>query len=163
MSATPKVLLFKGGDCISWLVKVQSRSQYSHAALLLPNGRCLESYPGKGVRTRDLTSEDWARIDAFDVQGITEEQWAHAAAFALSQLGMPYDWVSVLRFVDKLPARDNGRWFCSELVFKAIAEGGIRLLERITSAEVSPQHLAVSPLLIPVTYFNPEILKHAEA
>lgn len=144
-----KVLLFKGGDPISWLVKVQSRSIYSHAALLIPGTtRCIESYPGTGVRTRQLNSKDFESADIYDVRGMTPDMWEKAIDFARCQIGMPYDWWSVVRFVSKRPARENGKWFCSELVHKAISEAGIRLLERIPSAEVSPAHIAISPLLI---------------
>lgn len=144
-----KVLLFKGGDPISWIVKKQSRSIYSHAALLIPGTKtCIESYPGSGVRLRQLTAKDWESIDMYNVRGMTPEMWASAIDFAHKQLGMSYDWLSVLRFVDKRPARENAKWFCSELVHKAISEAGIRILERIPSAEVAPAHLAISPLLV---------------
>jgi uncharacterized protein YycO len=146
-----KILLFRGGDPISWVVKWQSRSIYSHAALLIPGtNSCIESYPGPGVRIRDLKAEDWANIDMYDVRGMTPEMWATAIEFARKQLGMKYDWWSVLRFVDKRAARENTRWFCSEICHKAIAEAGIRILERIPSAEVAPAHLGISPLLVPV-------------
>jgi len=153
-----KILLFKGGDWISWVVKWQSRSIYSHAALLIPGtSTCIESYPGVGVRKRELTEADWNRIDSYDVRGMTPEMWGAAVEFAERQLGRSYDWRGVLRFVDKLPARDNNRWFCSELVHKAIAESGVRLLERISSAEVAPMHLGISPLLIPASETTPKV------
>jgi len=144
-----KVLLFKGGNPISWIVKKQSRSIYSHAALLIPGTKsCIESFPGVGVRIRQLTDKDWTEIDLYDVRGMSPEMWASAIDFARKQIGMSYDWWSVLRFVSKSAARDNNRWFCSELCHKAISEAGIRLLERIPSAEVAPAHLAISPLLV---------------
>ena len=128
------------------------RSIYSHAALLIPGSMtCIESYPGPGVRKRELKPEDLAKADIYDVRGLSAEGWAKAIDFALAQIGMKYDWWSVIRFVDKVPARENGRWFCSELVHKAIAEAGIRLLERIPSAEVSPMHLGISPFLYPAS------------
>lgn len=151
MNQRGKVLLFRGGDPISWLVKVQTRSQYSHAAILLEDGKsCVESYPGSGVRIRQLTDADFGRIDIYDVRGMTDEMWRTAINFALEQLDKGYDWRSVLRFVSKVPSSDNSRWFCSELVFKAIAVAGVRLLDRVPSAEVSPAMINLSPLLIPV-------------
>lgn len=143
-----KVLLFKGGDPISWVVQWQTRSIYSHVALLEPDGRyCVESFPGEGVRRRVLTEADWKRIDAYDVKGMTPERWNFAIQYCLNQAGMGYDWWSVLRFVSKRTAKENKKWFCSELVHKALAEAGVRLLERIPSSEVAPAHIAISPLL----------------
>ena len=87
MSALGKVLLFKGGDWISWVVKWQSRSIYSHAALLIPGTlTCIESYPGVGVRKRELTAEDFGRADIYDVEGMTPEMWQVAIEFAEKQL-----------------------------------------------------------------------------
>lgn len=154
-----KVVLFKGGDPISWAVQWQTRSVYSHAALLIPGTRTvIESYPGTGVRIRHLTDKDMERVEMYDVKGMTPEMWASAIDFARAQIGMSYDWWSVMRFVSKSPARDNGKWFCSELVHKAIAEQGIRLLERIPSAEVSPALLGISPLLAPSTEITGNVI-----
>lgn len=156
---TVKILLFRGGDCISWLVKAQTRSPYSHAALLAACGCCvIESYPFAGVRMRKLTAQDIARIDAFDVPGITQDQWQAARAFAYTQMGRPYDIISVLRFVDKLPASENGKWFCSEIVHESFVQVGHPLLERINSAEVSPAMIAWSPRVTPRPEWNQALL-----
>jgi uncharacterized protein YycO len=160
MSATlGKVVLFKGGDPISWLVKWQTRSVYSHAALLIPGTRTvIESYPGSGVRIRFLNASDLERVEFYDVKGMDEEQWQSAISFARAQIGAGYDWWSVLRFVSKRPARENGRWFCSELVHKAISEQGIRILERIPSAEISPALLGISPILVPASEIEGNVI-----
>ena len=147
----PKILMFRGGDWISWLVRVQTRSPYSHTGLLRSCGCCvIEAYPGAGVRVRKLTEADWGRIDAFDVPSLSPAGWEVAEAFALSQLGKSYDWRGVFRFVDKLPALHNDKWFCSEFVHGSIAQGGVRLLERIESEAVSPAMVPLSPLAVPV-------------
>lgn len=140
-----RVLLFRGRGLISGLIRFQTRSEYSHAALLMPDGRILESWQGAGVRVHELT--DWAGIDAFSVRGMSGDQWDQALAFAWRQLGNRYDYLSVLRFVSRRDAPENGRWFCSELVFAALAIAGVRLLARVEAAEVSPGMLAWSPLL----------------
>lgn len=54
---------------------------------------------------------------------------------------------NVLRFVSRLPGRDNRRWFCSELVFKAIEKTHLRVLQ-MTAEYVDPGHLATSPYLM---------------
>ena len=55
----PRILLFTGGDPISLIVKWQTRSKYSHAALLIPGTNTLiESFPFIGVRKRELTAKD---------------------------------------------------------------------------------------------------------
>lgn len=142
------VLLFTGGDPIAAVVKWQSRSRYSHAALLIP-GTCtvIESYPFHGVRKRRLTAKDWEQVHAYAVTGMTAAQWVAAVQFAESQVGKGYDWRNVFRFVDRVPARENDRWFCSELVFAAVAKAFRRLLQ-MQAEYVSPGHLPTSPLTV---------------
>lgn len=142
-----RVLLFTGGDPIAAIVRWQSRSRYSHAALLIPGtNTVIESYPFHGVRKRELTARDWERIHAFEVPGMTGQQWRECIQFAEAQLGMGYDWRNVLRFVTRIPARENHRWFCSELVFRAIEHAYLRIL-MMSAGYVNPGHLAASPYL----------------
>lgn len=142
---TGRILLFTGGDPIAAVVKWQSRSHYSHAALLIPGtNSVIESYPFRGVRKRALGRKDWERIHAYEVEGMDGKQWAAAIQFCETQLGMPYDWRSVLKFVTRTPARENGKWFCSELCFKAI-ENVYRRLLQMKAEYCNPGHLAASP------------------
>lgn len=146
-----RVALFAGGDPIAWIVRWQTRAPYSHAALLMPCGqRVIEAYPGVGVRIRHLGPEDWENITLFDIEGMTPDLSRQVLAFAERERGKGYDWRSVLRFVSRTPARENGRWFCSELVYAALAHVGIRLLERISAHNVSPGMLPLSHKLLPV-------------
>lgn len=148
-----RVALFTGGDPIAKLVKWQTRTPYSHAALLLPcKQRVVESYPGTGVRIRYLSREDWAKIDLFAVENLTPDLSRQAQAFCERERGKGYDWRSVLRFVTRRPARENGRWFCSELVYAALAHVNIHLLARIEAHNVSPGMLALSSQLHPLTH-----------
>ena len=153
MNLTPRIGLYRGTGAVGWLIKKQSRSVYSHAALLVPgsSNRVIESREFKGVQLATLTDNDKLAIDWFAIPSMTDEQYQVAFDFALKQIGMPYDYWSVARFLSKTPARENGKWFCSELVFKSIAETGVRLLKRIESAEVSPGLLSFSPLMIQVS------------
>lgn len=143
-----RVLLFTGGDPIAWVVRWQTRSDYSHAAILIPGtNTVVESYPGSGVRERELTGRDWERCHAFRVEGMTARQWEAAVAFCESQLGMGYDWRSVFKFLTRTAAKENGKWFCSELVFKALEKTFRRVLQ-MSAEYVNPGHLAASPLLV---------------
>ncbi|WP_009965321.1 hypothetical protein [Verrucomicrobium spinosum] len=149
ISSPGVILLFKGRGIVSGLIRLQTRSVYSHAALLYPDTHTLiESWQGAGVRKKTIT--DWEGVDAFIVPGMTEAQWRDAFRFAEAQIGMGYDYRSVARFVSRVSARENERWFCSELVFAALHHAGVDLLARIPAAEVAPGHLAWSTLMQPV-------------
>ena len=148
MSVEPKILLFKGRGIVSWAIRFQTRSKYSHAAILMPNGNIIESWQGKGVQINQL--KNWDNIDVFSVDGMTDEQWKVAIDFALEQKGKKYDYSGVFRFLSRRRKTANGdkKWFCSELVFHAIQHAAMYLLQRIQADEVAPGHLSLSPLLI---------------
>ena len=144
---TPRILLFRGRGLISALIRWQTRGAYSHAAILLPDGRILESWQGDGVRIKVL--DDMRGVESYEVTGITPEQWDAAIAFAESQVGRGYDYWAVVRFIARSRMPDNERWFCSELVFDALRHAGVHLFQRIDGWAVSPGMLAISPLLSP--------------
>lgn len=143
--------LFKSRSLLSGLIKLQTRSPYSHAALMLEDGVVIEAWTSGGVRMTDLAIGHVAgtEIDVFDVAGMNSERDEIVFEFAKSQIGKAYDFSSVLRFVTRCQAdrTSSGAWFCSELCFAAYQKAGINLLERIEPWAVSPGMLAYSPLL----------------
>jgi len=140
-----KILLFKGKGIISALIRWQTRSAYSHAALLFDDGWIIEAWQGAGVRRKRL--DDWTNVEAFDIPGITSVHVTDAWKFATEQIGSGYDYWSVLRFIDRRHMPENKKWFCSELVFEALRQAGIQLLARIDASEVSPGLLSLSTRL----------------
>ncbi len=140
----PAVLLFRGRGLISWLIRWQTRGNYSHAALLRPDGMIVEAWQGKGVQVKAMT--DLAEVDIYSV-AMTPEQWGTALDYATSQVGRGYDYWAVIRFIDRRNMPANDKWFCSELVFESLARAGVRLFERIMPWAVSPGLIAISPML----------------
>ncbi len=140
----PCILLFRGRGIISAMIRWQTRSEYSHAAFLLPCGRIIESWQGSGVHIKTLN--DWEGIDSFGVHGMTNEQWEEAILFARKQIGKKYDYRGVCRFVSRRKVPADDRWFCSELVAKALEVAGIKLFRNLDSTEISPGMIARSPL-----------------
>ena len=141
-----KILLMKGRGTLSRLIRWQTRSKYSHAAILIDGHEIIESWMGEGVRTHHV--KDWSNIDTFSVIGMTELQKQKVVAFAKTQVGCKYDYRGALRFISRRPASVNSKWFCSELVFAALEYGGVKLLHNVAAWEVSPALLSMSPLLV---------------
>lgn len=137
------IALFHGRGLIPSLIRWQTRGRYSHAAVVVKTEplTIIEAW-SSGVREKTLT--DLRRIDLFQVIPTVDE--GAALTFAREQIGFKYDFRSVFRFVTKIPAATNNRWFCSELVAATLEAGGVRLLN-MDSAEVAPTHLSWSPLL----------------
>lgn len=143
----PRVLLYKGSGVIGSLIRWQTRGKYAHAALQVGHDEIIESMQGHGVRSRH--ADDLHDADAYLVPGCTPEKWMAVIAFARAQIGKPYDYLSVFRFLDRAPGDGRDSWFCSELVFAALMAGDVRLLERVDAWAVSPSMLSMSPLITP--------------
>ena len=152
-----KVVLFKSKGFFQSLIKWQTRSKYSHAAILTSDGVLIEATTPGGVRA----IADWKQTpdaEIFKVEGFggywgqRREDENKAIAFLSEQIGKPYDYLMVARFVSRLQEsrRTSGKWFCSELVFAAMQKADITLLRDTEPWEVSPGLLARSPLLIPL-------------
>lgn len=145
-----QVALFKNSGPIASLIKWQTDSPYSHAALLFRGETgdiLLQSNPGRGVHW--TANPDLRRADIFDyVEHIHSGLAFSMYNFAKAQLGKGYDYFGVARFISRRRLPENDRWFCSELVFAAFRSVGIRLLERIEAWQVDPGMLSFSPLLV---------------
>lgn len=154
------IALHRGTGFIAKCIQWQTRSPYSHASIvfspLKPDSRMrgIEAREFKGVRRVDWQSEyEGTAYDLFAVAGLTREQEDAVAIFCGDQVGKPYDYTMVARFISRrqLARETSGKWFCSELVYYAFMQAGINLLDRIEPWAVSPGLLALSPLLIPVS------------
>ena len=141
--------LHRGPGIIGTLIRWQTRSPYSHASLYCPGDGVVEAREGHGVRRlSQLDPLPGETIDLFEVPSATPEQLARLWQFAQAQVGKPYDYTMVLRFVSRRQAsrKEAGKWFCSELAFGAFRHAGIDLLARTEPWEVSPGWLPRSPL-----------------
>jgi len=147
-----RIALYRGTSFISRLIRWQTRSKYSHAAWLADNGDVIEAWQ-PCVRLVHSLSEQHTpgtRVDLFGflnplIQREKEQIWS----LALKDVGTPYDYLSVLRFVSRRASRE--RWesklFCSEMVFGHCAKINRELLLRTDPWRVPPDWIARSPRL----------------
>jgi uncharacterized protein YycO len=149
---TVHVCLHRGSSVVSRLIRWQTRSEYSHASLLLPGGHHYEAREGRGVlRHAGFTlTNPTEQVDAFAVD-LTPTQFDDLRHFLGAQVGKPYDWLMVARFVSRRQESrgTSGKWFCSELVYAALQQAGVPLFRATEPWEVAPGLLARSPLLRP--------------
>ena len=132
---TGDLLLCSGTSIWSRLVRLVTRSPYSHVAIIVcPPGLpalVLESIEWYGVRATVLAhwhhrgAVTHARVDVpFDAERMT--RWC------VEQLGRPYNWREVVeiaaRLLLRLPELITHRgWICSEYVRAAYREAGVDL------------------------------------
>lgn len=144
-----RILAYQGISATSRIVRWQTRSEYSHVAFLLGTNfrsRVIEAWIDGGVAVHESFRTVHTPNTKVDVYEFPECDHTELTAYLLKQVGMPYDWVSVARFVTHRPASENGAWFCSELVISACRHVGVNLL-RIPAHHASPRDVAMSPLL----------------
>lgn len=155
-----RILLSRGRGLISTLIRWQTRGEYSHAAILYPDGETIiEAWQGDGVRKKKIT--DWKDVDTFAVTNITAEQWKAAIELAEHQLGKGYDYWAIIRFISRGIMPDNDKWFCSELVMHVLRAFGVNLFLRIEPWAVSPGMLNNSPVLYRTATDRSEFAKAA--
>ena len=144
-----RILLFRGKGFISSLIRWQTRSrQYSHAAILFDDGALFEAWQGKGVRVTGIIS--WVNVDAFACHAISPVQISQVRAFLMNQLGKPYDYVGVLRFVSRRKhSSDESKWFCSELVVAALRAADFLLFNvNVQPYQIAPEMICWSSHLV---------------
>lgn len=138
-----------GTGVVSRLIRWQQRTDVSHISVIDNDDSLIEAREFHGVvQTRTLQdAQNEQRVDVLEVL-VRPECRERALAWARSQIGKRYDYLSILRFVTRKQNRkDNGKWFCSEFAYVAAEKAGVALLRRIAPAEVSPGHFVLSPLL----------------
>jgi uncharacterized protein YycO len=145
------IALVNGTGFISRAIKWQTRSRYSHAAVVVPHKSprlcVIEAWHKTGVRRYWPTDEEIRKQMHFYHVYVTEEQAKEVYNFLEKQIGKKYDWKSVFRFVTRKRGIEEDTWFCSELVAAALNYAHVYPFARTQPWEVSPGFLARSPLL----------------
>ena len=142
-----KILLYRGRSLISRLIQFQTRSPYSHVAIMFDSGAVYEAWHVGGVRRLKDPFDGHSPGTYIDIYGSNKLDCADtnsALVFLHKQLGKGYDFVSVARFLSRRQAPANDKWFCSELVLETLAQVGIVLLH-IAPSLASPRDIGISP------------------
>tara|TARA_A100001391_G_scaffold140283_1_gene98333 strand:+ start:1361 stop:1819 length:459 start_codon:yes stop_codon:yes gene_type:complete len=119
-----KVAFFKGdGDWHNHIVRWWTKSPYSHAELVLPDGKTwisISPFLTSKVAKRTKLTYDKAKWDLVSVQ-VTEEQLNTIMEFYEQTKGCGYDWVGMLlsQFVPFCIKRKSC-WYCSEWIAYAL-------------------------------------------
>jgi hypothetical protein len=116
-----KLALYTGGGgtwyarLFDWLVRLVTRSPYSHCEIVIDGVCWSSSIRDGGVRAKriDLDSGHWHVIPL-------HTDPARALAWFKSHMGQGYDWLGVLRFIVPFIPQRAGRWFCSEACAAAL-------------------------------------------
>jgi uncharacterized protein YycO len=138
-----RVMLCRSNAIGSRLIRILTWSEYSHAALMTPEGTVIEATL---PRVREVPAEvviaahtDWHIVD------LPCADEAGAIWWARGQLDKPYDWRAIVGFLVHRDWTSPRAWFCSELVAAAFARGGSPLFRAGAAGRVTPQMLWLLP------------------
>ena len=157
---TGDLLCFRGRGFYAWVIRLLTRSWYSHVGLVYWHRAsphplrlyCMEARLCQGVRLilmSELKRRYSGGIDYFAVEDVNDEQRDGALAFCFAQLGKLYDKPGIVRFLWAIllghmeKVRRDDKWFCSELIAAAYKEQGIELVQQ-DETYTSPEDLAES-------------------
>lgn len=129
---------------------------------------CTSKLPGAAL-IRAVTWSDWSHVAIVDGDEVIEATWPavrvapmaevvakhpkHVVvdlpcsdagaiiAAARSQVGKPYDLTALFGLLVRRDWQEADRWFCSELVAWAFAQGGSPLFRPEALYRITPQHL----------------------
>jgi len=165
-----RIALYKGKSLISRAIREWTRSDYSHAAFLfdeqtervarqlaLPKlkhnaaGSVVEAWHVGGVRNTASLSADHSRgteVDVFEfIEPLTITQEEQLLWMLHDDIGKPYNFRHILKFLTRRDGKDSGKLFCSEQVFDRTKRIGRELLARTEAWRVPPDWIPRSTTL----------------
>ena len=112
-------------------------SSWSHVALVLPDGiHAVEAtWPRVRLTTVAQIRHAHRKTTMADLPCLYPDL---AGAWALAQVGLPYDWGALVGMLLERDWTEPWSWFCSELVAAAFEEGGSPLFRKSAIYRVTP-------------------------
>jgi len=142
-----KFAFYKGTSIISKAIRWYTRGQYSHVAVILDDGRIIEAWHNPAsIRIINSLSEGHTKGTVVDIFEVKLEDEAAAINYALSCIGIKYDFLGIFGFISHKDLDNRGKMFCSEFAMNICLKGKTKVLRRVPSYKVSPSYLSTSPL-----------------
>ena len=143
---------------ISAAIREVTFSDWSHVEMLTPEKTWLGAHADGGVEERPYDYTTPARERRYDVL-VTREQYARMLAKARGMVGTQYNYVGCFGIAIHHGLTQDGRLFCSMMIFEVAWEGGVGMINVLPGRSnlVTPEELHLSNLLIDhCTYQFPE-------
>ena len=143
-----KIAFYKGdGNCLNGVVRWWTKSIYSHAELVLPDGITwigISPFLKSKVASRKKLLIDYTEWDFLSLE-VTQEQVDIIMEFFEDTEGHRYDWVGML-LSQFLPCKikHKKRWYCSEWIAYALRIACVfdwRIIKIYERKDLSPSTL----------------------
>lgn len=128
-----KVILGTNNKIGSLLVRLHTWSNWSHCGVIVNGDQVVEALASEGVVKNSL--EDFkARYNVCKIIDIPHE--GDYQYKLLKQVGKPYDWGAILRFIFRGDWDDTDKWFCFELAAFASGIYNPKFIDRVTATHL---------------------------
>lgn len=125
-------------------IRALTWSRFSHVALI--DGEEVIEAVWPRVRIASLADVIASHSQGYAIADLYCADPAAAIAAARAQIGKPYDLGALAGILFRRDWQAGSRWFCSELVAWAFAQGGSPLFRADALSRITPQHLwMISP------------------
>lgn len=131
-------------DPLSIAIRDLSDGLYSHVDLVLPEG-LLGAHIEDGVKIRPFDYAKWTLRTSVHVAVPDVDK---ANTFARAQVGKLYNDGAILdMFLHRMRkfVSDQNKWFCDELLYAIVAQGGLELLNTDNPLVLTPWQVYLSP------------------
>ena len=159
------IALYKGkGTFVNYIVRKWTKSQYSHAELILEDKKTwigISPYINAEVVKRQVEDYNPAKWDFYKIN-ITEEQHKSIIDFYDLTKGTKDDWIGML-LSQFLPFRikQENKWYCSEWILYALRISCVidwKLIKIFDQSDLSPAKLHQILLLCDLEKTNLEFI-----
>lgn len=134
-----KILFSRRAHPGSLLIRACTWSDWSHVNLFAPDGSLVGAAAPHGVQPVSL--EERLDLASAAASMCFPGDEAAAYAWALTQVGKPYDWLGVAGVGLHRDWEEDDKWFCSEFAGKALKEAGFMPYRSEALKRLVPQHL----------------------
>ena len=135
-----------GSQAICWA----TNGQFSHVDVIVPDGLLGARMTG-GVMVRPANYKTFTKTAVVEVDVPNE---AAALAFLYAQIGKPYNTEAIIDMMFHRSRNfflEQPKWFCDELLYCAVEEGGVLLLNTVNPLTLTPWEVYLSPHWQPVS------------
>lgn len=139
-----------GSEAICWA----TGGEFSHVDVIVPGGLLGARMKG-GVMVRALNYKTFTKKAIVSVDVPNE---AAARAFLYAQIGKPYNTEAIIDMIFHRQRNfflEQPKWFCDELLYSAVEEGGVMLLSTANPLTLTPWEVFLSPYWKPVPQETP--------
>src|SRR4030042_32488 len=143
----PADLFFTTSNSIfSQVVRQRTWGKFSHVQIIVQvveaaGKRIIDviSADAGGVMLRAVREHELENYEILTCPEIFPQERNNVVKFCFQQIGKPYDFVGLGSFLLYKEMQNDSKWFCSELVYVAYKQAGIRLQRRVKQDFISPR------------------------